>query len=95
MHDNVENLILDLLEWTGRTERTYQETMDAWRTSCPRLPVWEEANDRKLLEVASAKGRSIVRLTAAGFALLEEKRPCCYEPRQGEKESRTAGRVRN
>lgn len=46
MPDTVENLILDLLEWVGRKERTYQETMDAWRTSCPRLPVWEDANPR-------------------------------------------------
>jgi len=96
VHDNVENLILDLLEWAGRTERTYQETMEAWRTSCPRLPVWEEANDRGLLEVFSAKDYSAVRLTAAGFALLREKRPHCYEPpqRQGEKESRTTSRAR-
>jgi D-3-phosphoglycerate dehydrogenase len=73
VHDNVENLILDLLEWAGRTERTYQETMEAWRTSCPRLPVWEEANDRGLLEVGCANGCSTVRLTAAGYALLSEK----------------------
>ncbi|MGA2348005.1 MAG: hypothetical protein ABSF93_18495 [Candidatus Sulfotelmatobacter sp.] len=33
MTDTVENLILDLLEWVGRKERSYQETMDAWRTS--------------------------------------------------------------
>jgi hypothetical protein len=46
MVDTVENLILDLLEWVGRRERTYQETMEAWRTSCPRLPVWEDATDR-------------------------------------------------
>jgi hypothetical protein len=95
MHDNVENLILDLLEWAGRTERTYQDTMDAWRTSCPRLPVWEEANDRGLLELASANGYSMVRLTAAGFALLKEKRPSCYEPRQGEKEFQTADGARD
>jgi hypothetical protein len=30
MTDTVENLILDLVEWVGRKERTYQETMDAW-----------------------------------------------------------------
>jgi D-3-phosphoglycerate dehydrogenase len=40
MADTVENLIIDLLEWAERKERTYQETMDAWRTSCPKLPVW-------------------------------------------------------
>jgi D-3-phosphoglycerate dehydrogenase len=77
--DNVENLILDLVEWVGRTERTYRETMDAWRTSCPRLPVWEDANDRGLVETAFADGRSLVRPTDAGLTFLKEKRPGSYE----------------
>jgi hypothetical protein len=71
--DTVDSLIVDLVEWVGRRERTYRETMDAWRTSCPRLPVWEEANDRGLVETISAKGRSLVRVTPAGRALLEVK----------------------
>ena len=75
MADTVENLILDLIEWVGRKERTYQETMNAWRTSCPKLPVWEDATERRLVETASVDGRSIVRATSAGLALLEEKRP--------------------
>jgi hypothetical protein len=89
MTDTVENLILDLLEWIGREERTYQETMDAWRTSCPRLPVWEDANDWGLVERGSANGRFVVRVTPAGLALLKEKRPYSFEElqRQGEKES--------
>ena len=45
-HDVVEPLVLDLLEWIGPAPRAYAEVMDAWRTSCPRLPVWEEANAR-------------------------------------------------
>ena len=45
----VEELIRDLLEWIIMRERTYQEVIDAWRTSCPKLPVWEEANDRKFI----------------------------------------------
>jgi hypothetical protein len=79
MADTVENLILDLLEWVGRKERTYQETMEAWRTSCPRLPVWEDANDRGLLEAASAHGLSLVRVTAEGLALLQAERPHACE----------------
>jgi hypothetical protein len=79
MTDTVENLILDLVEWVGRKERTYQETMDAWRTSCPRLPVWEDATERGFVETTSANRRSLVRVTAAGFAFLKEKRPDCYE----------------
>jgi D-3-phosphoglycerate dehydrogenase len=70
----VENLILDLLEWLARRDRTYEETMDAWRTSCPKLPVWEDANDRGLITVDAANGRNIVRLTPAGRAFLEEHR---------------------
>lgn len=79
MTDTIENLILDLVEWVGRKERTYQETMDAWRTSCPRLDVWEEATERGLLEMASADGHSLVRATPGGLAFLKEKRPEAYE----------------
>jgi hypothetical protein len=82
MTNTVENLILDLVEWVGRKERTYRETMDAWRTSCPRLPVWEDATDRGLVETVFTNGRSLVRVTAAGFYFLKEKRLHCYEQLQ-------------
>ena len=75
MIDTVDNLILDLVEWVGRRERTYQETMDAWRTSCPRLPVWEDACDRGFVERAIVNDHVIVRATAEGLAFLKEKRP--------------------
>ncbi|HXM43150.1 MAG TPA: hypothetical protein VN924_18080 [Bryobacteraceae bacterium] len=70
----VEALILDLLEWLARSERSYEEVMDAWRTSCPRLPVWEDANDRGLVLVQDAEGRLIVKITPSGVALLESVR---------------------
>jgi hypothetical protein len=82
MTDTVENLILDLVEWVGRKERTYQETMDAWRTSCPRLPFWEDATERGLVETFPLNGRSLVRATSAGLAFLAEKRPHAYEALQ-------------
>jgi D-3-phosphoglycerate dehydrogenase len=67
----VESLILDLLEWISRRpEGTYEEVMDAWRTSCPKLPVWEDANDRGLI----ATERNFVQLTAAGRAYLAQRR---------------------
>ena len=59
----------------GTWERTYDKTMDAWRTSCPSLPVWEDANERGLVERAVVNGRVIVRATPDGLALLEERRP--------------------
>jgi hypothetical protein len=70
----VENLILDLLEWLAKRDRTYEETMDAWRTSCPKLPVWEDANDRGLIALAATNGRNIVRLTPAGRDFLAQHR---------------------
>jgi len=82
MTDTVENLILDLVEWVGRKERTYEETIDAWRTSCPRFPVWEDATERGFVETFSLNGRSLVRATSAGLAFLKGKRPHAYEELQ-------------
>jgi hypothetical protein len=74
MFDAVESLTLDLLEWVANGERSYDEVMDAWRTSCPRFPVWEEANDRGLVAKRHLNGRTIVVVTGAGFALLEQRK---------------------
>lgn len=75
MTDVVEPLILDLIDWVSSKERTYDEVMAAWRTSCPRLPVWEDANDRGLIAIENVDGRSLVRATASGLALLHSRRP--------------------
>jgi hypothetical protein len=71
----VEALILDLLDWLSQRERTYEEVMEAWRTSCPKLPVWEDANDRGLVAREELNGRSIVKVTSAGLALLHPRLP--------------------
>ena len=57
MTETLEALILDLLEWLESRERSYAEVMDAWRASCPRLPVWEDATDRKLIGMEHLNGR--------------------------------------
>jgi hypothetical protein len=69
----VEGLILDLLQWLANGERTYEEVMDAWRTSCPRLPVWEDANDRGLVTSERVNGRTVIRASSSGLALLEQR----------------------
>lgn len=71
----VENLTLDLLEWLARQERTYAETMDAWRTSCPKLPVWEDANDRGFVSLEPRDGKTIVTITSTGQRFLAQYRP--------------------
>jgi hypothetical protein len=69
-------LVFQLLEWVAARPRTYRETMDAWRTSCPRLPVWEDAIDNAL--VAIVRGDAVgapqtVRLTARGRSMLDAR----------------------
>ena len=73
MHNDLDPLILDLLEWIGREPRCYADVIDAWRTSCPRLTVWEDAIDRGFAVREHAKGREVmIRLTAAGHEFLRE-----------------------
>ena len=49
--NTVDALIVDFLEWIGSTERDYAEVQEAWRTSCPKLPIWEDAVDARFLQV--------------------------------------------
>ena len=70
----VENLIRDLIQWLAARDRCYEDVMEAWRTSCPRLPVWEEANDRGFVTGAEVEGRRVVRPTPAGLAFISRVR---------------------
>ncbi len=67
-------LMLDLVEWIAARPRMYAEVMDAWRTSCPRLPVWEDAVDLGFVVRVHRDGASVmVDVTAAGRAFLIEE----------------------
>jgi D-3-phosphoglycerate dehydrogenase len=75
MSDPVDNLILDLLEWIGPGRRPYAETLEAWRTSCPRLPVWEDATDLGFIERHHEPGLpALVSVSAAGVEHLRTHR---------------------
>jgi hypothetical protein len=74
MADNiVDALIVDLLQWLASRERTYQEAIEVWRTSCPKLPVWEDAKDRGFVAQGNFDGREMVRITPAGLAFLRQQ----------------------
>ena len=74
MSETVDSLILDLLEWIGPEPRPYAEVMEAWRTSCPRLPVWEDATDRGFIVRKRASGGALVAVSAAGTEHLRQHR---------------------
>ena len=71
MSGETRSLMLDLVEWIARQPRPYAEVMEAWRTSCPRLPIWEDAVDQGLV-VRRHKGSDgpYVSVTKSGLALL-------------------------
>jgi hypothetical protein len=88
----LEPLLLDLLEWVAKEARSYAEVMEAWRTSCPRLPVWEEAIDRGFLQRTTLDGRRAnIVLTDAGRCFLRDKRVLGGLPRAGRCESGVGG----
>jgi hypothetical protein len=73
IRNDLDPLILDLLEWIGREPRSYADVIDAWRTSCPRLTVWEDAMDRGFAAREHVKGREVmIRLTVSGREFLRE-----------------------
>jgi len=73
MNQIIDPLVLDLVEWVAKAPRPYAEVIDAWRTSCPRLTVWEEAVDRKLVMRTTLEGDGAkVAITASGLRLLRE-----------------------
>jgi hypothetical protein len=77
--DPVPALILDLLEWLGPSPRPYSEVIEAWRTSCPRLPVWEEANARGFLTHSRVEGvGAVVSLSPEGIAHLTANRSAAF-----------------
>ena len=67
-------LTRQLLEWVAERPRTYAETLEAWKTSCPRLTIWEDAVTAGLVRVE----RGAVLVTGAGAALaqnVESRKP--------------------
>jgi hypothetical protein len=69
MRDPARALILQLLEWIDARPHTYAEAVETWRTSCPRLSIWEDACIEGLIDCDPGRER-IVRVSAKGRTLL-------------------------
>jgi hypothetical protein len=65
-----DSLTVPLLSWVAERPRRYEDTTKAWRTTCPRLTIWEDAvSDRPL---TNGRARWGVLLTERVWALLRE-----------------------
>ena len=73
MSEPVDLLTLEFLRWISARPRTYAEAMEAWRSTCPRHTVWEDAIIGGLIQIepGEALRRSAVTLTPRGMALLD------------------------
>jgi hypothetical protein len=60
MAETADPLVLDFVEWVAREPRLHAEVVATWRTSCPRLTIWEDA----------AEAGYVARETIAGFGLI-------------------------
>ena len=72
MRATTDALVLDLVEWIAREPRPYTEVIDAWRTSCPRLTVWEDAVDCGYVTRRPTADGLRVTVTAVGEQFLRD-----------------------
>jgi hypothetical protein len=73
MSVTLDPLVMDLVEFVAAQPRPYEEVIDAWRTSCPRLTVWEDAMDRGLITWARGENKVLtVTATSAGLLFLRD-----------------------
>ena len=73
MSATLDPLVMDLVAWVAKDPRPYDEVIEAWRTSCPRLTVWEDAIDRGLIARCRAADKTLmVTATGAGLRFLRE-----------------------
>ena len=71
MTDEADPLVLDFVEWIAREPRAYAEVISTWKTSCPRLTIWEDAADRGYVARETRAGTGlIIAVTADGEEFL-------------------------
>jgi hypothetical protein len=57
---------VELLAWVSDRERSYADVVEAWKSNCPRLAVWDDAVTAGLVTAR----RDRVALTERGLAAL-------------------------
>ncbi len=74
MTNTLDPLMRDLIEWVGNEPKPYRDVLDAWRTSCPRLTVWEEASERGFVERRNVPGQgAMVVVTDKGRRFARDR----------------------
>jgi len=65
-------IMIQFLQWVAARPRRREEVLDAWQSSCPRFPVWEDARADGLVRQSGGEtGERRVELTERGRAMLD------------------------
>jgi hypothetical protein len=76
MSDPTRALTVQLLEWIEEKPRTHAQVIEVWRSSCPRLSIWEDACSDGLID--SLPGSATLRVSERGRRLLADQ--ACRTP---------------
>jgi hypothetical protein len=68
MPPRLSALTLQFLEWVASGSRTHADVMETWRSSCPRLSIYEDAALEGLVRYDAE--RRVVTVTPKGEAAL-------------------------
>src|ERR1700712_130036 len=90
MTKTADSLVLDLVEWIAREPRLYSEVIEAWRTSCPRLTIWEDAVNCGYVAREVIAGSVKVAITKSGAKFLRDNGRFFPSPLAGEGGARRA-----
>jgi len=80
MSEAASALRQQFLLWLAEHPRTYREVMECWRSSCPRLTIWEDALDDELITFDDRSGVTIVVPTAKGRRLIDQREASTGKP---------------
>lgn len=64
-------LTAQMLEWIASGKHPYREVIDVWKTSCPRLSIWEDACIDGLIDCTPGHNGT-VHLTEKGRRFMDE-----------------------
>jgi hypothetical protein len=75
MAESTDLLMREFLSWVASRPRTFAEAQEAWRSTCPRHTVWEDALLGGLIQVEGAGPlhESAVTLTPRGRVVLDRR----------------------
>ncbi|HEX8884437.1 MAG TPA: hypothetical protein VF797_08120 [Noviherbaspirillum sp.] len=69
MDSSHEALTLQMLQWIDQGRHSYADVLDVWKSTCPRLTIWEDACADGLVDAGPGMS-GVVSLSEKGRRVL-------------------------